>query len=296
MFPGVFLKPEPISIDLKVILTGDPVFYQTLYNNDDEFVRIFKVKADFAEQLSKTEENIDGLVSFIARICNEENLRHCDRTAVARIIDYSSRLAEHKHRLSAQFEKIADLLREADFHAGQNECSFITGEHIVLACEALKYRCSTMEEKIYGLIEDSTLYLDTTGWETGQVNGVSIVNNGDYVFGVPSRITARTFIGAGNIINIEREAEMSGKIHAKGVLILSGYLGQTYAQDKPLALSASICFEQHYEEIDGDSASSAELYCLMSSLSGLPFVRTLQLPVLLIERYDSTGGWNQYKN
>ena len=136
MFPGVFLKPEPISIDLKVILTGDPVFYQTLYNNDDEFVRIFKVKADFAEQLSKTEENIDGLVSFIARICNEENLRHCDRTAVARIIDYSSRLAEHKHRLSAQFEKIADLLREADFHAGQNECSFITGEHIVLACEA----------------------------------------------------------------------------------------------------------------------------------------------------------------
>jgi lon-related putative ATP-dependent protease len=270
MFPGVFLKPEPISIDLKVILTGDPVFYQTLYNNDDEFVRIFKVKADFAEQLSKTEENIDGLVSFIARICNEENLRHCDRTAVARIIDYSSRLAEHKHRLSAQFEKIADLLREADFHAGQNECSFITGEHIVLACEALKYRCSTMEEKIYGLIEDSTLYLDTTGWETGQVNGVSIVNNGDYVFGVPSRITARTFIGAGNIINIEREAEMSGKIHAKGVLILSGYLGQTYAQDKPLALSASICFEQHYEEIDGDSASSAELYCLMSSLSGLP--------------------------
>lgn len=270
IFPGIFLKPEPLSVDLKVILTGDPVFYQTLYNNDDEFVRIFKVKADFAEQLSKTDEIIDGFVYFIARICNEENLSHCDRTAVARIIDYSSRLAEHKQRLSAQFEKIADLLREANFHACQHGCPYISGEHIILAYEALKYRCSTMEEKIYGLIEDSTLYLDTTGWEIGQVNGVSIVNNGDYVFGVPSRITARTFIGAGNIINIEREAEMSGKIHAKGVLILSGYLGQTYAQDKPLALSASICFEQHYEEIDGDSASSAELYCLMSSLSGLP--------------------------
>ncbi len=269
-FPGAFLKPEPLSIDLKVILTGDPVFYQTLYNNDDEFTRIFKVKADFAEQLSKTDEIIDGLVSFVARICNEENLRHCDRTAVARIIDYSSRLAEHKQRLSAQFEKIADLLREANFHACCHGCSYVTGEHIKTACEALKYRNNTMEEKIYGLIEDRTLYLDTTGWETGQVNGVSIVNNGDYVFGVPSRITARTFIGAGNIINIEREAEMSGKIHAKGVLILSGYLGQTYAQDKPLALSASICFEQHYEEIDGDSASSAELYCLMSSLSCLP--------------------------
>ncbi len=270
MFPGIILKPEPLSIDLKVILTGDPVFYQTLYNNDDEFVRIFKVKADFAEQLSKTDEIINGLVCFVARICNEENLRHCDRTAVARIIDYSSRLAEHKQRMSAQFEKIADLLREANYHACKNGSPYITGEHIISAYEALKYRCSTMEEKIYSLIEDSTLYLDTTGWEIGQVNGVSIVNNGDYVFGVPSRITARTFIGAGNIINIEREAEMSGKIHAKGVLILSGYLGQTYAQDKPLALSASICFEQHYEEIDGDSASSAELYCLMSSLSGLP--------------------------
>ena len=123
MFPGVFLKPEPISIDLKVILTGDPVFYQTLYNNDDEFVRIFKVKADFAEQLSKTEENIDGLVSFIARICNEENLRHCDRTAVARIIDYSSRLAEHKHRLSV-VRKTADPL-SSRFPCGQNECSLL---------------------------------------------------------------------------------------------------------------------------------------------------------------------------
>lgn len=270
MFPAVTLRPQPLSIDLKVILTGDPAFYQTLYNNDDEFVRIFKVKADFSEQLSKTDEIIDGLVYFVAKICNEEKLKHCDRTAVARIIDYSSRLAEHKQRLSAQFEKIADLVREANFHACQQGCSIITGEHIISACESLKYRCSTMEEKIYGLIEDSTLYLDTKGWEIGQVNGVSIVYSGDYVFGVPSRITARTFIGAGNIINIEREAEMSGKIHAKGVLILSGYLGQTYAQDKPLALSASICFEQHYEEIDGDSASSAELYCLMSSLSGLP--------------------------
>lgn len=294
MFPGVFLKPEPLSIDLKVILTGDPVFYQTLYNNDDEFVRIFKVKADFAEQLSKTDENIDGLVSFIARICNEENLRHCDRTAVTRIIDYSSRLAEHKQRLSAQFEKIADLLREANFHACQNECPYITGEHIILACEALKYRCSTMEEKIYGLIEDSTLHLDTTGWEIGQVNGISIINNGDYVFGVPSRITARTFIGTGNIINIEREAEMSGKIHAKGVLILSGYLGQTYAQDKPLALSASICFEQHYEEIDGDSASSAELYCLMSSLSGLPLRQDIAVTGSVDQRgmIQSVGGIN----
>lgn len=294
MFPGVFLKPEPLSIDLKVILTGDPVFYQTLYNNDDEFVRIFKVKADFAEQLSKTDENIDGLVSFIARICNEENLRHCDRTAVARIIDYSSRLAEHKQRLSAQFEKIADLLREANFHACQNDCPYITGEHIILACEALKYRCSTMEEKMYGLIEDSTLHLDTTGWEIGQVNGISIINNGDYVFGVPSRITARTFIGTGNIINIEREAEMSGKIHAKGVLILSGYLGQTYAQDKPLALSASICFEQHYEEIDGDSASSAELYCLMSSLSGLPLRQDIAVTGSVDQRgmIQSVGGIN----
>jgi len=294
MFPGVFLKPEPLSIDLKVILTGDPLFYQTLYNNDDEFVRIFKVKADFAEQLSKTDENINGLISFIARICNEENLRHCDRTAVARVIDYSSRLAEHKQRLSAQFEKIADLLREANFHACQNGCPYITGEHIVLACEALRYRCNTMEEKIYGLIEDSTLHLDTTGWEIGQVNGVSIINNGDYVFGVPSRITARTFIGTGNIINIEREAEMSGKIHAKGVLILSGYLGQTYAQDKPLALSASICFEQHYEEIDGDSASSAELYCLMSSLSGLPLRQDIAVTGSVDQRgmIQSVGGIN----
>ncbi len=270
VFPVQTLKPQSLSVQLKVILTGDPVFYQTLYNNDDEFVRIFKVKADFSDQLSKTAENIDGLICFVARICNEENLRHCDKTAIACIIDYSSRLAEHKQRLSAQFSRIADLIREANYHASINGCSLITGEHVHAACEAIKFRCSTLEEKFYSLIEDSTLYLDTRGREIGQVNGVSIVNNGDYVFGVPSRITARTFIGSGSIINIEREVEMSGKLHAKGVLILSGYLGQTYAQDKPLALSASVCFEQHYEEIDGDSASSAELYCLMSSLSGVP--------------------------
>lgn len=270
LFPSAILKPEPLNINLKVILTGDPYFYQTLCNNDDEFVRIFKVKADLDEYMNKNEQITDGMVSVLARICNQESLRHCDRTAVARLIDYSSRLADHKQHLSAQFSKIADLLREANYIAFKKHSPFISYEHVNSAYNASKIRCSTLEEKYFSMIEDNTVNIETGGMEIGQINGVSIINNGDSLFGVPSRITARAFIGSGNIINIEREAEMSGKIHAKGVLILSGYLGQTYAQDKPLALSASICFEQHYEEIDGDSASSAELYCLMSSLSGVP--------------------------
>lgn len=270
LIPVINLRPQPIPVDLKIILTGDPMFYQTLYSQDDEFERLFKVKADFVEQIEKSDSVLFGLSSFIARVCEEEKLKHCDRTAVSRVIEFSSRLADHKERISAKFVKIADLLREANYYATQKCSSYISEEHINFACEEQKKRNRIHEERIFALIEDGSVYIDVSGSEVGQINGVSIINTGDYTFGVPSRITVKTFTGSGNIINIEREAEMSGKIHAKGILILSGYLGQTYAQDKPLALSASICFEQHYEEIDGDSASSAELYCLLSSLSGVP--------------------------
>lgn len=291
---NIQIRPDQLHLNLKVILTGDPLFFTTLYNNDDEFVRVFKVKAEFVEHIKKTEQVVNSFISFIARICHEENLLHCDRNAVASIIDYSSRLIDQKGKISAQLVKVVDLLREANYYAVTNGCSCISQEHIKSASCQLQYRSSLLENKIHSLIEDSTFYLDTRGREIGQVNGVSIISTGDHSFGVPSRITAKTFIGPGNIINIEREAEMSGKIHAKGVLILSGYFGQTYAQDKPLALSASICFEQHYEEIDGDSASCAELFCLMSSLSGIPIRQDLAVTGSVDQRgmIQPVGGIN----
>lgn len=267
---AINLKPDCVSMDLKVVLTGDPDFYQALYLNDDEFKKTFKVKADLVEKIPKSENVINDFVSFIARVCKDELVRHCDREAVARLIDYSSKIVEHKKFLSAQFSRIIDLIREADVYASEKKCKYIGEEHIKKAEDEMKLRCSTLQNKMLHLIEDGSLYVNTEGFETGQINGICLVNTGDYEFGIPSRITARTFTGSGNIINIEREAEMSGKIHAKGIMILGGYLGQTYAQDKPLAFNASICFEQHYDEIDGDSASSAELYCLLSSLSSVP--------------------------
>ena len=295
LMPTAGLKPQPLAVSLKVILVGNPLIYQLLYSYDEEFVKIFKVKADFDDSLNKSGTSIRQYVSLIARICNEEKLRHCSSEAVAMIIDYSSRLAEHKQKLSAQFMDTIDLLREADYWASIRDCGTIEAIHVKEAFEERCYRSNTFEEKIQELIEENTIIIDTKGVEVGQVNGVSVIDLGDYLFGKPSRITAKTFIGPGNIINIEREAEMSGRIHSKGVLILSGYLGQTYAQDKPLAMSASICFEQHYEEIEGDSASSAELYCLLSSLSGLPLRQDLAVTGSVDQRgkIQPVGGINQ---
>ncbi len=266
----VTLEPEPIPLDVKVVLIGNPFLYYLLYDLDEDFQKFFKVKADFDVQMDRTPENIRQYALFIKDRCEKEGLKHFDRSGVARVIEYSSRLVENQEKLSTRFGLICDLIREANYWASKNGHEFVTAEDVEQAIEEKFYRSNLPEERIRELIEDGTIFIDTEGEVVGQVNGISIITLGDYTFGKPTRITARTFMGKSGVVNIEREVEMSGRIHNKGVMTLIGYLGGKYAQDVPLALSASVSFEQLYEEVEGDSAASTELYALLSSLSGYP--------------------------
>lgn len=268
--PTTGLKPQDVPVDLKVIIVGDPYIYQLLYIYDEDFRKYFKVKVDFDRSIKKTEGFVQQFALLIAHKAKEENLLPFKKEAVAKVIDYGSRAIAHQEKISSNLLELIDLMKEADFWARRGNAKSVESKHVKIALDEKVFRSNMVENKIQELFEENTLFVDTEGMETGQINGISVINMGDYVFGMPSRITANTFIGEGEIVNIEREAKMSGKIHSKGVLILSGYLGQKFAQDKPLALSASICFEQLYEEVEGDSASSAELYCLISSISELP--------------------------
>lgn len=293
--PTTGLRPEPISVDLKVIIVGNPFLYHLLYIYDEEFKKLFKVKADFDSSSKKTNELVGQYIHFIAGKVKEEQLLAFDKGAVAEIIDHSSRMIAHKDKLSARFSELIDVMREADSWARKEGARFVEADHVKRALEEKIYRSNMIEKKIQELIEEGTIFIDTTGKEVGQINGLSVIDLGDYMFGSPSRITVKTFVGKGNIINIEREAKLSGRIHSKGVLILSGYLGEKFAQDKPLALSASICFEQLYEEVEGDSASSTELYCLLSSLSDLPLRQDIAVTGSVDQRgrIQPIGGVNQ---
>ncbi|KGG80251.1 ATP-dependent protease [Caloranaerobacter azorensis H53214] len=264
------LKPEPIPLDIKVIVIGDYYTYQLLYDYDDDFKKLFKIRADFDIEMERNEENIRKIASFIALHCKEENLRHFHKSAVGKVIEYCSRLAEDQRKLSARFNEIVELLYEADAWADAMGDSIVTAEHVVKAIEEKIYRNNKYEEKLQELFKDGILLIETSGWKVGEINGLAVMDSGQYSFGRPNKITVSTFVGKEGIINIEREVQKSGSIHDKGVLILSGYLGERYAREKPLSLTASITFEQSYEFIDGDSASSTELYALLSSLSDLP--------------------------
>ncbi len=266
----VSLKPQPIPLDCKIVLIGTPIFYYLLYQLDPDFRKYFKVKVDFDQMMKNTWENVQQYALFIGTKCNEEQLLHFNPEAVARVVEYSARLIEDQKRFSSSFIDIADLIREASYYAGRAGCSRVEGLHVDLALEARVYRSNKLEERIQEFIEDGTILIDTQGAVTGQVNGLTVYQLGDYSFGKPARVTVRTFIGKAGMVNIEREAKLSGPIHDKGMLILSGFFGERYAHDKPLALSASICFEQSYAGVEGDSASSTELYGLLSSLAGLP--------------------------
>jgi lon-related putative ATP-dependent protease len=266
----VGLAPEPIPLDVKVVLIGAPQTYYLLYSLDEEFQKLFKVKADFATDMDWTPENLRKHALFIHDRCREEKLRHFDNKAVAKVIEYSSRLVGDQEKLTTRFAHVADIAREASYWASREGHDLVTAADVQKAIEERVYRSNQIEERVREQIEDGTIMVDTDGEVVGQVNGLSILSLGDYTFGKPSRITARTFLGQKGVINIEREAKLSGNIHDKGVLILSGYLGGKYAQEVPLSLSASICFEQSYSGVEGDSASSTELYALLSSLSGLP--------------------------
>ena len=264
------LNPDPIPLDVKVVLIGNLEIYQLLYYYDEDFRKLFKIKADFDVEMDYNLENMTRLASFIHTHCNEHNLLHFDRKAVAKIVEYSTRLAGHQDKLSTRFNQLVEIIYEADTWAKMNNADIVTDEHVEKAIKEREYRNNLYEEKIQESIDEGTILIDTEGKEVGQVNGLAVYNLGQYSFGKPVRITATTFVGRNGIINIERESNMSGKIHNKGVFILGGYLGQKFAQEHPLALTAHIAFEQSYGGVDGDSASSTELYALLSSLAEVP--------------------------
>ena len=241
-----------------------------LHSLDRDFQKQFKVMADFDTQMDRNKENMFRYAEFICARCQQEDLLHFHKSAVAKVVGYSSELVGDQEKLSTRFIDIVDIVREASYWASQNGKERVYAENVAQAIQEKIYRSNRIENRLQELIDDGTVMVDTEGAVAGQVNGLAVMQTGDHLFGKPSRITARTFLGTAGVINIEREAKLSGRIHDKGVLILSGYLGSRYAQDKPISLSASICFEQSYEGIEGDSASSTELYALLSSISGIP--------------------------
>jgi lon-related putative ATP-dependent protease len=269
------LKPEAIDLHLKVIMIGDAEIYQLLYRLDDDFKKIFKVRADFDVEMPKNPASVSDYIAFIKMIVNDEKLKPFDKTAVAEVIEFGVRLAGRQTKLSTRFNVIADVLRESNYWAEQEHREAVLRKHVVKAIEERIERVNLVEEKIQEMITEGTILIDIDGAKLGQVNGLSVYDLGEYSFGKPSRITAKTAMGRSGVINIEREAELSGPTHNKGVAILAGYLRSKFAQDKPLVMSASICFEQSYGGVDGDSASSTEVYAILSSLSGVPLRQDL---------------------
>ncbi|MBA4311816.1 MAG: ATP-dependent protease [Chlorobiaceae bacterium] len=263
-------KPEPIEINVKVVMLGDAYIYFLLYEQDDDFKKIFKVRADFDTEMPKVNYSINKYLHFIAMICEDEKLLPFNSNGIAAVIEHGVRLAGRQNKLSTRFNVIADVVREANYWAGKAESSIVTANHVQKAIDEHIERIKLIEEKSKELIHEGTILIDTTGSVVGQVNGLSVLDMHEYIFGMPSRITAKTSIGRRGIINIEREAAMSGPIHNKGVLIISGYLHGKYAHNKPLTMNASITFEQNYGGIDGDSASSTEIYAILSSLANIP--------------------------
>lgn len=264
------LRPEPVPLDLKVIVTGDDGLYHTLSRFDEDFWEVFKVKADFDYQIDRSQEYAEAYAGFVCATCQQEQLRPFARDGVARVVEHGSRLVADQSKLTARFGMLKDILIEADYWAGREESDRVHARHVRRAIEERAYRSDLIARRIRELIAQGTFLVDVAGEVVGQVNGLAVSDLGDLTFGRPSRITARTFMGRAGVVNIERESQLSGRTHDKGVLILSGYLGSKYAQDRPLAVSASICFEQSYDGVDGDSASSSELYAIISSLSGIP--------------------------
>jgi len=289
------LKPESIPLSVKVILIGNPFLYQQLYVLDMEFNELFKVKADFDTTMQRTEENMQRYAAFVCTICQKENLKHLDGSGVAKLVEHSSRLAEDQSKLSTRFAEIADIIREANFYAAEDSSNFVTGNHVKKAIEEKVYRSKLIQEKIQEMIKRGILLIDTDAETVGQVNGLSVMSLGDFAFGSPSRVTASIGLGREGVVDIEREAKMGGPIHTKGVLILSGFLNEKYAQDKPLSLSARLVFEQNYEGVEGDSASSTELYAILSALSELAIKQNIAVTGSVNQKGEvqAIGGVNE---
>ncbi|MBM3949425.1 MAG: ATP-dependent protease [SAR202 cluster bacterium] len=267
--PSATLRPQAVPFNAKIIIVGGPDIMRMLEVYDEDFQRFFKVTADFDYVMERTPENIAKYASFIAEQSKAKNLKPFHKTAVAAVIDHSSRLVQHQEKLTTRFMDISDLLTEANYWASKDSAKAVTGDHVKKAVEQHRYRISLTEDRLQELFDDGTIHIATEGRTAGQVNGLAVMSDGNHTFGKPSRITARISLGKGQVVNVERETKLSGRIHDKGFMILQGYIQGKYGQDMPLSLTASIGFEQTYSEIDGDSASSTELYALLSELSGL---------------------------
>ena len=252
------------------MVISDAYLYHLLLSFDEDVKKIFKVRADFDTAMNKDEDSIQQISSFIKMKTEQEGLKPFDRTGVAALVEQAVRMSGRQEKISTSFPEITDYIREGDFFAGQENKTLVEEAHVEEAIEARKFRSSMVEDHIQEMIDRGTLMMDVEGEVVGQVNGLAVYSMGDYMFGKPSRITCSTSMGRAGIINIEREADMSGNTHNKGVLILGGYLRKKYAQDKPMTMSASIAFEQSYGGVDGDSASSTEIYALLSSLTEIP--------------------------
>lgn len=289
------LKPEAIPLNVKVVLVGNPYLYYLLYSLDEESRELFKVKADFDSRMDRTPENMQKYANFIALCQNEEKLLPFDKSAVAKVVEYGARFAGHQEKLTSKFSDLRDLARESHYWAKKAGSEFIKAEHVTQAVEEKIFRVNRVEERIREMIIEGTLIVETEGQKVGQVNGLAVLDLGDYSFGKPSRITAKSFMGKAGIVNIERETKMSGKIHEKAILIISSYLGAKYAVKNPISLSASITFEQLYEMVEGDSATCAELYALLSSIAGVPLKQSFSVTGSMDQNGDvqPIGGVNE---
>src|SRR5438309_4091798 len=294
-FGASALKPEPIDLTVKVILIGDRNLYEVFYAHEEEFKKIFKVRVEFDEEMEMSDDVIRQYSGQLHKLCEDEGLRPFDRTAVAGMIEYGVRLAGRRNKVTSRFVDLADLAREACYVARQAGESPVTAAHLRIAREARTERHNLIETKIREMIAEGTLLITTEGTQTGQVNGLSLMEIGGYLFGKPVRITASAALGKSGLINIEREANLSGQLHDKGMQIIAGYLRSQFAQDKPLSLAASICFEQSYSGVDGDSASSTEIYALASALSGLPLRQDIAVTGSINQQGDiqAIGGVNE---
>ena len=289
------LRPSSVPLNLKVVLIGQSHIYHLLHNYDEEFRKIFKVRADFDYEVEESSRTIKQYIQFISRVVREEELKDFNRDAIGAVIEYGFRTADHQHRLSIRFGDIVKIIRESSFWANKRRHKLVQRDDVEKAIEERIYRHDLVEEKVHTAITEKTIKVDVDGEKAGQINGLAVYNLGDYSFGRPTRITVNTYIGSRGIINIEREAKMSGRIHNKGVLVLSGYFSQKFGADMPLSFSASITFEQSYGTIDGDSASCAELYCLLSSLSGIPLAQGIAVTGSVNQKGEvqAIGGVNE---
>ncbi len=277
------IKPQPSPLDVKIIMVGSSYYYELLAAFDDEFLKLFKINAVFDYEMKLDKQAEKAVAGFVKHFSQKRNTPAFSADAIARLLEHMSRMADDQKKLSTSFGVITDILTEAAAWAKTEKATLITAAHIETALLERDYRRSMYEEKLSELIEENSIMIATEGKVVGQINGLAVLDSGDYIFAKPSRITATTYIGKSGIVNIEKEAKLSGEIHDKGMGILAGYLGQTYAQEFPLSLSCRVCFEQNYSGIDGDSASSTEAYAILSSLSGLP----------INQEFAVTGSMNQ---